>query len=333
MNDVAVVIPGPRAHLLGTRRLLARFAALSGATLDPSLVALLGAPEALPESVPPEQQGLKYDAYLSPGPSGVAWGVAIGDRWEGEVFRRRAAAWVAALPVRYRLDAGLAFGAALAGASPAFTLAVGYDAPGRPPRVKLYFQEERWLAGVCTAGELQALLPRLAPGCVLPAWVAADRAVGVVTVELLGDGGLGVKAYLGGPTATACADGGPPEALALAATLDTASPAPGGWSYLTIRMRPDEPTRYSANKIYNHVQVGFTRGGEGIPAAWADVGGLFAVAGQAATLARLRADLAGIAGLRVVPTASALDAGGRQADVYCGAWVVGGGDRGLAGSR
>ena len=98
-------------------------------------------------------------------------------------------------------------------------------------------------------------------------------------------------------------------------------------------MRPGEPTRYSANKIYNHVQVGFTRGGEGIPAAWADVGALFAAAGQTATLARLRADLAGIAGLRVVPTASALDAGGRQADGYCGAWAVGGEAGGLAGGR
>lgn len=325
MKDVPLDVPGPRAHLRGTLRLLERFAGLSGAVLDPSLVGLLGAPHLLPLDVPQEARGLKYDAYLSPGPAGLAWGVAIGDRWEQVAFRRRAEAWIAASPVADRLVAAQAVGAALAGASPAFTLAVGYDAPGRPPRIKVYFQEERWQTGVATAAALRGLLPRLAPGCVLPDWIPGDRAVGVVTVELLSGtsglhGGMGVKVYLGGPVAGDCAQGGPPEAMDLMRTLATASPAPGGWYYLTVRMRPGEAVRYSANKIYNPVSTGFTQNGAGLPAAWADVAGLFAVAGQSDTLERLRVDLLECPDLRVVPTATALDAGARQADVYGGAW-------------
>jgi hypothetical protein len=68
------------------------------------------------------------------------------------------------------------------------------------------------------------------------------------------------------------------------------------------------------------VALGFTRGGAGLSSAWADVAGLFAAAGQ--TLSALQETLAGLQGVRVVPTATALEGGGASADVYCGAWLM-----------
>lgn len=329
MTGREVVAPGPRAHLAGTRRLLARFAALAAgqghAGLDPAVGALLGAAEGLPERVAREGVALKFDTYLAPHPGGLAWGVAVGDRWEAPAFADRAGRW---LRETFGAEAAAAVDAlagalgAASGRSPARVVAVGFDAPGRPPRGKVYLQEDPWGEGVATAGVLRAALERVAPGCVVPGWLDDARPVGVVALELLPVGGRGVKLYLGGATPVESAAGAPPEAGELARRLAEASPLPGGYAYLTVRLRPGEAPRYSANRIYNVTQAAFTRGGEGLGAVWADVGGLFAVAGRGEVLDALRAGLREEPGLRVAPTATALDDTG-GVDVYAAAWEVG----------
>ncbi|MCB9761442.1 MAG: hypothetical protein H6739_16485 [Alphaproteobacteria bacterium] len=321
--DHEVRIPPPRAHLAGTLALLERFEALAGG--NPHAAALrrfLDRPEALPEAVPKQDNTLKYDAYIARGPAQLAWGVAVGDRYEGAAMRAPLAALLAALPGDYRMDAALALGADLDGAAPSLTVAAGFDHPQRPPRMKLYFQEDRWGAGVASAGALREALAVHAPGCALPDWVPAERPVGVLTPELLPDGALGVKAYLGGASPQEAAEGAPPEAQALAAAMAARCPLTPGYYYLTLRMRPGTPHRYAINKIYDHVRLGFTRDAAELPAAWAELAELFAFAGRAAHLAALQGLLGQLQGVRVVPTASALEDGGQSADLYCAAWAM-----------
>lgn len=318
MSAGEVRIPGPRAHRAGTLALLARFAALAGrpAALAP-LAPLFGRAHDLPAEVPVERRTLKYDAYLAPNPAGLAWGVAVADRHEEATFPARVAAFVAGLAAPYDLAGAEVLRARLPRAAPALCLAVGFDRPDAPPRLKLYLQEERWGEGLATRAELDAALGPL--GLALPDWLAPDRTIGVLTVEMLAGGGLRAKAYLGGHGADALADGAPAEVRALAARMARVCPLPG-YHYVTVRLG-GERVRYAVNKIYNHVQLGFTERG-GLDAAWAEVGALFAAAGREEAFAGLRAALADLEGVRVVPTATALEADG--ADVYCGAWWMGG---------
>jgi hypothetical protein len=274
-----------------------------------------------------DENSLKYDLYLTRGPAGaVAWGATVNDRWEGQALQVEVAGLAGAWGVDLEPYARLRD--ALAGAGPALTVAVGFDDPARRPRLKLYLQEDVWGRGVATAGALRSLLPSLVAGCELPAWIPRERPVGVLTVVLRGDGTAGLKAYLGGPGAPDAAAGAPDEVLALASRFEALCPLPRSWHYLTVRMDPGRPPRYAINKIYNHVQVGF----EGEPGllqrAWNEVDALFAASGRPPA-SELRGD--GADGVRVVPTASAWEAGARSADVYCGSWAVepaaDGGDR------
>jgi hypothetical protein len=315
-----LVIPTPRSHLLGTLRLVDVFEALTGA--EPALVALrrfVDRPEALPSWVRPEENSLKYDAYLTRHAQGFAWGLSTCDRYDDVLPLIEL---IEGIGGRYRPEAVRALEHALAGSVPPMqAVAVGFDRPGVAPRIKVYFQEARWGEGIGTAAAVQAALAVAAPGCCMPAWVADDRPVGVVTIELRPDARITAKAYLGGASPEAAAGDAPAEARALARTMAEVSTLPGGYFYLTLRLDPERPCRYAMNRIYNHVQLGFADGGAGLDAGWADVARQFECAGQAAALHDLRARV-GAPDLRVVPTASALEDEARSADVYFAAWVI-----------
>jgi hypothetical protein len=316
-------MPPPRTHLAGTLALLACFDRLSGGhPRAGALLSFLDRPGDLPESVPPEKNSLKYDAYLTRAHDRLAWGIAVCDRFEGEKMFPHVVALAESLGGDYRLDAVAPFRDRLANLNPMLTVSVGFDHPEQPPRLKIYLQEANWGAGLCDAATLRALAAELAPGCELPDWIPADRRVGVLTVELLPSGAIGLKAYLGGATPLLAAVGAPPSALALAADMAARSRLPGGWYYLTVRARPGQPNAYAINRIYNHVKTGFTHGGAHLRAAWLDVGRQFAGAGQRKAFGGLMCAIGGLRGVRVVPTATALEAGGRSADVYCGAWAM-----------
>lgn len=317
MRDVELIPPRPGAHQAGTVRLLRVFADLAGTPARAGLLTdWVERPEAAGEGVDRRHYGLKYDAYLTRSDAGVAWGVAVNDRYEGRASLERATErLIARLPGDYDLAAARAIEQRFGHPGASTTIAVGFDRPDRPPRLKVYLQEESWDAGLATLGELAEHT-----GARLPDWLPAHTRAGVATVGLLPDGTLRLKAYVGGPDPVALVAGAPAGVQGLGRSMATASPAPDGWYYLTIRFDPDG-WRFAVNKIYNAVQLGFTRDGAGIDGAWDDVAGLFEAAGQGPTLAALRRALP--PGLRVVPTATAVEDGGRSVDVYCGAWELG----------
>jgi hypothetical protein len=306
--------PGPRAHLDGTLALVERFAAVAGGHAElPRLRALLDRPSDLPASVSAEENALKYDAYLAAGADGVAWGVTINDRYEPAALRTALApvaeAWGADLSKLLPIQA------AVADASPILTVAAGFDSVDRPPRLKLYLQEDRWGQGLGDAAAVDALLEPF--GVALPAWMARDRRVGVVTIQFR-DGVASAKAYLGAQTAAEAAQGSPCETLA--ARFAALCPLEG-WYYLTVRLDPGAEARYAINKIYNPVQIGFDQ-----PrlwsVAWREIRGLFDAAGRGESFAAIDtvARELGREGVAVVPTATAFEDGGRSADLYCAAW-------------
>jgi len=295
--------PGPRAHLRGTRALLAALQQHVGASLD--LDALLGAEADLPEAPPPDRDGLKYDAYLTRSAAGWGWGLTVNDRFEGARFWPRIERFVQALG-DYDLGPAHALSAAL-GSDAVRTVGLGFD-PGRPPRVKLYVQEDAWGAGLQSVPDLP-----------LPAW-ARGRRVDVVTVDVLQGGTTRQRVYVGGPTPHASAAGAPAEVQRLADTMAQACPLGPGWYYTTIRL--DDPPRYAVNKIYDHTRIGFARRGLANGAAWAEVRAAFAAMGQAEHGDALQAIRRGLPGVRVVPTASALDHAGDSVDIYMGAWAL-----------
>ena len=312
-------IPSPEAHRRGTLRTFDRFEAIAGPHPDSPRVRMLLAREA-PVEAParPDENSLKYDLYLTRRPDGgFAWGATVNDRWEGEALYRE----VEILAEEWGIDLGgwARLREAVSGAGPALTVAVGMDAPERPPRLKLYLQEDVWAAGV---GDPRGLAPALAgavPGCELPGWLESDRPVGVLTLVLCPGGPGGLKAYLGGATPQDAARGAPAEIRELADRFARLCPLPRSWYYLTIRMEPGQPHRYAINKIYNHVLVGFEGGAGLLDQAWDEVERLFAAAGTPGRTAALRD---GGGEVVVVPTASAWESGGRSADVYCGSWAL-----------
>ena len=306
MRDVELHPPPPGAHQRGTLTLLRTFEEIAGGNpYAEALYRWLERPEAIGKGVPRNQYGLKYDAYLTRG-SGTAWGLTVNDRYEGRASLEAATErLIAELPGTYDLSAAAEIERRFGHPGASTTIAVGFDHPDRPPRLKVYLQEETWGTGIAPLKDIVSA----------PDWIADARA-GVVTLGLLSDGTMRVKAYLGGADPHGLVAGGPAELGALADAMAAGSPMGDGWYYLTIRLGA-EP-RYAVNKIYNAVQLGFTRDGAGIEAAWADVRGLFDRAGQAAELDALRAALP--AELTVVPTATAIEDGGRSVDVYCAAW-------------
>lgn len=308
--------PGPRAHLSGTLALVDRFAAIAGGHPElPRLRGLLDRPEDLPASVPPAQNALKYDAYLAAGRAGTAWGVTVNDRYEPVALRAAladvAAAWGADLGRLLPLQE------ALASASPVLTVAAGFDSLDRPPRLKLYLQEDRWGQGLASAAQVDALLAPL--GCSLPSWIAPERRIGVLTLQFRG-AEASAKAYLAGAEAPEAAAGSPIEDLAV--RFATLCPMPGFY-YLTLRLDPGRPPRCAINKIYNPVQIGFDEP-RLWPLAWREVRGLFAAAERSDAFDAIDAvarDL-GREGVAIVPTATAFEDAGRSADLYCAAWRV-----------
>lgn len=314
-------IPPPRAHLQGTLALLDALATISGGHPHADRVRdWLVRPHDLPPTVAPEQNSLKYDLYLTRQGDQTRWGLTICDRYEARRLPWRALA--AQLGGVYRTDGLQTLIDGLAG-DPALTLSLGFDHPTAPPRLKLYLQEERWDTGVGTASRVSTLLETVVPGCALPDWVPADRAVGVVSLECRPSGENGFKVYLGGATPQAATAGAPPEAQALARAMAGCSTLGDGWYYLTLRLRPGEPVGYALNRIYNTVQLGFAGGGRGLDPAWDDVGRQFARAGRQDAFAALTSVVRHVPGVRVVPTATALEHGCASADVYFAGWACG----------
>lgn len=280
-------LPGPRAHQRGTRALLTALFGAPPAVLDPLWA------QPLPEEAPPGQAGFKYDLYLTEGER-PGWGIAYNARWADPAAERDALA--AALGPTYDWARAERFVAHLDGAQ---TLALGFSAG--PPRVKLYRQEEPWGAGLTDGPGLAALGQSL--DLPLPAWVAELGPIGVVTLELRADGTCALKAYLGAPSPHTLADRAPDLLPAMAQCTEA-----GAWFYLTLRFDP-QGVRTALNKIYNPQE-------DDPAAAWADVARLFAAAG--ANLDRLRQRCP--PGLELRPTATAVEAGGRQVDVYVAAF-------------
>jgi len=306
-----VVAPGPRAHLAGTLALLEAFR--SPHPDADALWGLLDRPERLPEQVPPEKHAVKYDCYVARGDK-TAWGVTLNDRFEGpQSLGAATRAFIDRLDGDYDPSHIAAAQSAFRGATS--TVAVGFDDPVQPPRIKVYIQEDRWGEGVTNLATFAK-----ETGSALPAWLDAETVVGVVTVGLRSDGSSALKAYIGGPSPTALTQSAPEEVRMLGAAMAEASPMGNAWYYLTIRFDGGS-WRYAMNKIYNTVQIGWTRDGEAIPRAWDDVASLFDRAGRADALAELRGRVDALAGIRVVPTATAIEDGGTSADVYCAAWT------------
>jgi len=301
-----VLAPSPRAHLDGTLALLAD---LAGGPLPDGARAFLDRPADLPASVRPEDAGLKYDVYTTARPGGSAWGFTSNDRWEPAAWAQALDSLLATHGVDRRLYDALR---GALGAVPATTLGLGVDRPGAPPRFKLYLKEARWNDGLVDAARLRALLAPFE--LEVPDWLG-DRPLGVVTVEAWPDGSAGVKLYPGGPDAASAAAGAPGVAGLLAAVPDRLP----GWWYLTVRLRPGTAPRLALNKIYDVVQLALVDGADPAP-AWEELDALFARAGQADALRRVRA-AAEAPGRRVVPTAFAVEEEGRSVDVYLAAWA------------
>ena len=303
----AAALPSPRspaAHLAGTRALLSALARVAGAgALDPRIDALLGDPAGLPAV----GEGLKYDAYMTSAPDGLAWGFTINSRWEGEVALSRFGTFAHALRADYAWDGVEPFWRRSGGV---LTLGVGFDRPGAPPRLKLYAQEDVWGAGLVEREAAEAQV-----GAPLPAWWGPR--VDVLTLELMPGGATRWKAYRGAASAEAAAAGGPPAVVDLAERIGRFSPLGPAWYYLTARL--GETTRFAMNKVYAHGAVHAARGGA---AAWRDTAALFASAGATPRLEALLREVLALRGVKVVPTATALEGGGRSADVYCAAWAV-----------
>ncbi len=317
-------LPSPRAHLAATLRLVDTLATQAGgwsAWPGGQIVReVLDRPLHLPASVRPDMNGLKYDSYITQGPSGPAWGVTFNDRWQGRAIWPVLDALARDLPGDYDVDRVQRLRRAVPGTS--VNVALGFDTPGRPPRLKVYLQEADWRQGVLTVGAFAGLSPDLRGGCVLPGVLAPERALGVLTVVLRPDGSSGLKAYVGGQSARAVAEvlrGGCPEVDALAAGMAAACPSSPAWHYLTIRLEEGQEPRYALNRIWEHVRVGFG-GPTALEEAWSEVGALFEVAGRGASFDALRSLRSELGALRLVPTAAAYEAGGTSADVYLAAW-------------
>jgi len=312
-------LPSPRAHLAATLRLLDGLVPNEGPWPGADVVrGVLDRPRDLPVSVAADQNGLKYDAYRTHGPDGPAWGIAFNERWQGRAVWRSIEQLAKDLPGDYDVASVRRLRGAVP--SPSVNVSVGFDAPGRPPRLKIYLQEADWEQGVVTVDGFAALDADLRGHCTLPRALDGSRALGVLTVVLHPDGTRGLKAYFGGERPTDAADGllDVPEVRVLCDGLAQCCPS-RAWHYLTVRMRADEPARYALNRIWDHTRVGFSTPAA-LSGAWGEVRALFARAGQTDAFAEIRAAVDALADLRVVPTASAFERGGTSADVYLAAW-------------
>lgn len=269
---------------------------------------------------------MQYDGYLAAGER-AAWGFTVNSRFDTRSVREfvgEAAAVVGAEPI---VEAAEALARALPRPG-VTTLSFAFDAPSLPPRLKVYFQEDAWGAGVGTAAQVDAALAHLDLGCALPSWVARDAGVGVVTLEAPpASNGLRAKAYLGvSENVEGIFPAAPDEVRHLAGIMRSASPLTPSYYYLTLRMERGAPVRYAFNKIYDFSQMRFGRDAKATLSAFRDIGRLFATAGKRADFRRVVGELAtpladGRAPL-VVPTASAVESQGRSVDFYCAAFSL-----------
>lgn len=307
----------PRRHLGGTLELLKRLGALGrDHRALPAVLRLLGRP-APHAPAAPSAPALKYDVYAAFSAGSSAWGVTVNDSHEPEAWLLEVERWVGELGARYAFERVRRARGGLP-ASWGHTFSIGFDDPREPPRLKLYVQEQRWNSGELDAAGVLSWMRSLDPGVALPAWVAPERTVGVVAVDLFASGALRFKLYLGGDTGAAAARGAPPEVQELAQRLDRTCPLGGLWHYLTLRLTSGAEPGYTINKIYNPVGMLGDASGRQLAESWRDVERLFADAGQGSALETLRAAFEA-PNLYVAPTATALESGG-GVDVYCAAW-------------
>jgi hypothetical protein len=267
----------------------------------------------LPEAVAVEENSLKFDAYLTARPGRGAWGLAWNDRF-GNAEQDRAR--LKRILLNYDWEQAEWFCRQVPGVQ---TLALGWA--GGKTRVKLYRQEDPWGTGLegplGRGGRLAgALAERL--GIVCPDWLVEEKELGVLTLELLEGGGCTLKSYLGAESAVAFRE----QAPLLVQAMEECCPKEG-WYYLTIRLDPGGQ-RLAVNKIYNTVQLGFTERFSGEPDllswVWAEIRALFGQAGQEEALEPILRFIRENPDIRVVPTATAVEEGGRSVDLYCAAW-------------
>lgn len=270
---------------------------------------------------------MKYDGYLAAGTRG-GWGFTVNARYD----RRAVMDFVA--------DAAVAAGAPdsaplleavsrLRGSLPRpgmTTVSFAFDRPDRAPRLKVYFQEDQWGVGVGTAADVGAALDVAGLGCGLPEWVPADALLGVLTLEAPPDAPLRAKAYLGASSLLGAFPGCPSDVRLLSEQMATACPLPSTYYYLTMRLSQNQPTQYAVNKIYDLAGQGYGGDPTATMAAFRDVASLFRSAGMLrqlhAVLSELRRPVADGRMPRVVPTATAIEDGGRSVDVYCAAFAM-----------
>jgi hypothetical protein len=285
-GDVEVVLPSAREHLDGTLALFDHHCAQAGGHSHAAAVRAFLAESPVSTK---RDLSLKFDAYRAT----RGWGVTINDHHEPNLFAR-AASFAGGVPsvidqLRARLPAAR------------LTLGIGFDDPRAPPRWKFYFQEEPVGRGIARAGELAAWC-----AVALPPWLAADRTVGVATIDLPAGAPPRLKLYLGGKHAVDAAANTTDTAHALAVDLAARCPLPAAYHYLTIRLTTGAPPRIAINKIYDYTR-GFTKPPD-LDSSWTDALAL------SPRLARVT-----LAGVRVLPTATALEDDG-GVDLYCAAW-------------
>ncbi len=313
-----VQMPSPRNHLRASLKLLDSIASEAGGHPHyPVVRGLLDRPQDLPDQVSPKDSAMKYDVYRAQSPAGARWGVTLNDRFEHRTLNSAFLEALDRLPGDYALNDILAQRGSLSEHS--MVVGIGFDRVDQPPRVKIYLQEESWGAGVTGNTQAARIIDALAPGCRLPGWVEG-RSVGVLSLTLSALGERSARVYLGGLSPLEAAEGAPPEALALARAMELASPMPGGWYYLTLRLASDGAHRYAINKIYNTVEIGFRGAPLAAGEAWEDVRRLFDRANHGPTLDALRRMLGELPDLIVLPTATALEGDADSTDLYMAAW-------------
>ena len=198
------------------------------------------------------------------------------------------------------------------------TLGLGFDRPDAPPRIKVYFRETRWGAGVATTGRLCRALVAERTADALPPWLYRRR-IDVVALEATHRSTRRAKLYVGAETPGALVRGAPRLLEDLAQRVQRASPAPG-YHYATIRLYEGSAPAYAINKLYDPSHMKYGADAAAVRAAREDVAGLFRAAGQSGALERTLERLRDPAIGHVLPTAIALEARGRAADVCLAAY-------------
>jgi hypothetical protein len=279
------------------------------------MIGLLKRASSIPVDPMAEAKGLKYDLYWSQAKGITSWGLTLCDLYEEGLFLDVVRLWLERHLPPEQSDILLSL-SDLEEEGLGYVLALGGREGRSQSKYKLYLQERSWGSSHMDRQKLLALAVSL--GIALPAWIGT---AGVAGLSVHPDGQTELKLYLG--FNDVLPGNLPSEAAALLGRLERLSPLDGDvHRYLTVRLFPGQVATYSANKIYNAQRLGFHSTAADQRAAWADVAALFGGAGQGESFRAIRRKLLGQRGLLVLPTASAIDAGG-GADVYFTAWDQG----------